>query len=854
MTPHAPHGIRSLHGMRTLHDGWTLRAAAGPVPAEIGQAVVAATVPGTVYTDLLAAALIPDPYLDENERRVSWVGQADWEYSTRFEWAPDGEDRHDLVFEGLDTVATVSLNGAVIASTRNQHRRYRVAVDEHLCEGTNELTVHFASPVKYADAQSLELGYRPHVNSHPYNAIRKSACNFGWDWGLDVATSGIWKPVSLHSWSGARLASVRPTATVDGRVDGSAGLVTVEVQIERADAAGGPVTIAGSIGGASFGPVAELGQAATVTGAAAARATGSVTITAAQTAATLSIPVAEVALWWPRGFGEQPLYSLEVTVATSQVTDVWATRLGFRTVAVELEPDADGTSFRFVVNGQPIWARGANWIPDDAFLHRVDRARYARRLDQAEFANINLLRVWGGGVFESDDFFDLCDERGILTWQDFLFACAGYSEEEPLRGEVEAEVRDNVERLMPHPSLVLWNGNNENIWGYQEWGWEKRLQGKSWGLGYYLDLLPRLVTELDPSRAYTPGSPWSGDPDIFANAVEHGSVHLWEHWNREDYPGYRDVNPRFVAEFGWQGPASWSTITRAISDDPLTPESPGMLLHQKAIDGNDKLTDGLVAHLPLPDHTEDWHWAMSLTQATAITVGISYWRSLAPKNMGTVVWQLNDCWPVTSWAAVDGDGTAKPLLYALKHVYADRLLTIQPHDGVLVAAVINDSAAAWTETLVLARHGFDGSERASVSIEVDVPARTTRVVPIPEAVATPTNEAGELLAATLGTERAHWFFAEYRDSELAAAELSTQVTDTLTGCAVTVTAHTLVRDLTLLVDKVDAAAVVSDMLVTLLPGESVTFEVTSARPLDGAALTSPSVLRTANQLVADWAR
>ncbi|MBC7724111.1 MAG: glycoside hydrolase family 2 protein [Burkholderiaceae bacterium] len=829
MTLSAP-DIRRSPGIRPLTTGWTLRTTAGAVPDQIRQSIIPATVPGTVHTDLMAAGLIPDPYLDENERLLTWIGQADWEYSLGFEWTPDGEDRHDLVFEGLDTVATVHLNGVWIASTRNQHRTYRVAVDAHLRDGANELTVHFASPVKYADEQSLALGYRPHVNTHPYNAIRKAACNFGWDWGLDVATSGIWKPVSLHAWSGARLSGVRPTATV--LPGGASGLVTIEVEIERADVAGGAVALDAAIAGSA----------------------ASATVPAGESSATLTVEVPHVELWWPRGFGEQPLYALEVTAGGPQATDTRSARLGFRTVAVELEPDADGTSFRFVVNGQPVWARGANWIPDDAFFHRVDRARYAHRLDQAEFANINLLRVWGGGLFESDDFFDLCDERGILTWQDFLFACASYSEEEPLRGEIEAEVRDNVERLMPHSSLVLWNGNNENIWGYEEWGWEKRLQGKSWGLGYYLDLLPDLVTELDPSRAYTPGSPWSGDPAVFANSVEHGSVHLWEHWNREDYPGYRDVDPRFVAEFGWQGPASWSTITRAISDHPLTPESPGMLLHQKAADGNDKLTDGLVAHLPLPDDTEDWHWAMSLTQATAVAVGISYWRSLSPKNMGTVVWQLNDCWPVTSWSAVDGDGTAKPLLYALKHVYADRLLTIQPHAGALVTVVVNDSPEDWAAPLVLARRRFDGGELASETVLVDVPARSTLVVPIADVVAAASNVAGEVLVASLGAETTHWFYSEYRDSELAPAQLDTEVRTTAAGYSVTVTAHNLVRDIALLVDKVDRKAVVSDMLVTLLPGESVTFDVATTRTLAADKLVSTRVLRTANQLVADWGR
>ncbi len=812
---------------RALHEGWSLRATGGAVPASFSHLSVPATVPGLVHTDLLDAGLIPDPFLDRNEHLVTWIGSTDWEYRTAFDWTPDGHDRHDLVFEGLDTVATVTLNGSVVAETRNQHRTYRLDVDALLREGENELVVHFGSPVAAADRASLEIGYRPHTYFHPFNAIRKAACNFGWDWGLDAASAGLWKPVSLHAWSGARLASVRPVVTVDG----DDRRVAVHVEVERAGDA--DVTLAAAVAGV----------------------TGRVELGADETIAVVDLAVPDAELWWPRGFGEQPLYDLAVTLEQGgeHIAD-WTRRIGFRTVEVELEPDAEGTSFRFVVNGEAVWVRGANWIPDDAFVTRVDRARLSRRLDQAEFANMNLLRIWGGGYYESDDFYELCDERGIMVWQDFLFACAAYAEEEPLWSEVEAEARDNITRIMPHPSMVLWNGNNENIWGFEEWGWEKRVQGRTWGMGYYLDLLPRLVAELDPAGNYTAGSPWSGTPEIPANDPDHGSVHLWELWNRVDYPAYRDVSPRFVAEFGWQGPATWSTIERAISDSPLTPESPGMIHHQKATDGNDKLTDGLVAHLPLPDDTEDWHWAMSLNQANAVTVAIEHFRSLSPRCMGSVVWQLNDCWPVTSWAAVDGDEHAKPLLYALRHVYADRLVTVQPRGEGLVVAVLNDSPDALAEDLIIRRLRFDGTELASATIPLDLDRRSSVTVDIPPGVATVSSHADEVIVATVGTERGFWYYAEARDSSLPAPAFTTDAQPCEDGYTVTVTAEVFLRDLALLVDKVDPAAVVDDQLVTMLPGETVTFQVRTSATLDPAALVSTRVLRTANQLVADWAR
>ncbi|MBF4599911.1 glycoside hydrolase family 2 protein [Frigoribacterium sp. VKM Ac-1396] len=850
--------------VRTLHAGWSLRSTAGPVPPEIAAVDVPATVPGTVHTDLLAAGLIVDPYIDANEHLLAWIGQADWSYTSTFDWAPGddgaGHDRHDLVFAGLDTVATVLLNGSVVAETRNQHRTYRVAVDGRLREGSNDLEVRFASPVAHADAQSLALGYRPHVNHHPYNAIRKMACSFGWDWGLDTATSGIWKPVTLESWSSVRLAAVRPVVTVDG----SRGVVDVHVDLERAGASTGAapdgVTVRATVGDVTQEARVEPGEDSVV----------------------LQVVVDDPELWWPRGHGGQPLYDVRVSVtggadgdasrassggdgdvvdatrasSGGRLLDEWSSRIGFRSVEVRVDPDEVGTSFTVVVNGEPLWIKGANWIPDDAFPHRIGRDRYLRRIEQAEFGNVNLLRVWGGGIFESDDFYELCDERGMLTWQDFLFACAAYAEEEPLRGEVEAEVRDNVTRLMTHPSLVLWTGNNENIWGHDEWGWQRRLDGATWGLGYYLDLLPALVSELDPGRPYAAGSPWSGSLDVAQSDPDHGSVHLWEQWNRTDYPTYRDVVPRFVAEFGWQGPPTWSAMTRAIHDEPLTPESPGMLVHQKAMQGNDKLTDGLLAHYRLPDEIEAWHWAMQLNQANAVQVALEHFRSHAPRCMGAVVWQLNDCWPVTSWAAVDGDGQRKPLLYAMRHAFADLLVTIQPRDGGLAAVVVNDTEEALVGPLTLRRVAYDGRVLSESTVDVVVAARDTVTVSVPADVAAFGSPESELVVASVpGVRRGLWFPVEPRESALAAASLSTSVTVVPVGSGagpgyrVEVTAGSLVRDLALLVDKVDPAATVDEMLVTLLPGETVVFTVVSDVAGVGDGLVSGRVLRTANELV-----
>ncbi len=806
---------------RPLHDGWTVEALQGPVPGRVLDAgAIPATVPGVVHTDLLAAELIADPYLGTNEKLQEWIGSTSWRYATTFTAAPTDAERSDLVFEGLDTVATVRLNGEVVLESRNQHRSYRVPVAGRLRDGENRLEVVFAAPVPEADRASLELDYRPHVNHHPYNALRKMACSYGWDWGLDTATSGIWRPVRLETWSTARIAD----SIVSASVDGTDGVVDLRVVVESTGDA--PLVVTAAVGGAEARADVVDGEA------------------------RLRLTVADVERWWPRGHGEQTRYDLAVTLLTGDdALDERAHRIGFRTVRADTTPDEAGTPFTVVVNDEPVYVKGVNWIPDDAFPSRISADRYRERLTQAADANVNLIRVWGGGIFESEDFYDTADELGLLVWQDFLLACAAYAEEEPMFSEISAEAREAVIRLGAHPSLTILNGNNENVWGYVEWGWEPRLEGRTWGAGYYYDVFPKLVDELAPHVIYTPGSPFSPDRTLHPNDETNGTMHLWEQWNRLDYPTYRDVRPRFVSEFGWQGPPTWSTLTEALPDEPLTPESPSMLVHQKAMEGNVKLTDGLVPHLPLPNTMPEWHWAMSLNQAIAVRTALEWFRSLHPHNTGAIVWQLNDCWPVVSWAAVDGYGRKKPLWYGMRSAFADRVVTVQPVDGGLEVAVSNDTGASWSGPLRITRRGFDGEVLAESSVDVDLAPRTTERVAVPSSVATAGDATGELMVAELGDERGLWFFAELRDSALGEADLETEARRVDGGVEVVVTARTLVRELALLVDVAAPDAEVDDMLVTLLPGERAVFTIRTGSDVDPSRFVSPDVLRSANALL-----
>lgn len=811
---------------------WSLSAAGGPVPEHLTAALVAgsvpATVPGCVHTDLLAAGLIPDPYLDNNEALLAWIGQVDWTYRTTFRWTPDGRERQDLVFEGLDTVATVRLNGSVVLKSANQHRSYRVDVGALLLDGDNALEVAFRSPIAYANAQSLALGARPRPYPLPYEAIRKSAASFGWDWGIATYTSGIWRPARLESWSVARIAESRieatPTAT-GGRVEAS-------LRIERA-------------------PGHEDDELEVTTELAGERSAAA--LPAGADEVDVAMEAAGTGLWWPVGYGEQPLYDVALELSdrrSPHPIDAVVRRVGFRTVAWNTTPDEAGTPFTLEVNGVPVYVKGVNWIPDDALTSRIDRPRYERRLRQAVAGGVNLVRVWGGGIYEPEAFYDVCDELGLLTWQDFLFACAAYPEEEPIRSEVEAEARENIVRLASHASLVLLTGNNENLWGYEDWGWKTSLDGLTWGEYYYLDLFPRLVAELAPHVPYAPGSPFSPGGE-HPNYEPCGTMHLWEQWNRRDYATYREHRPRFVAEFGWQGPPAWSTLTRSVHDDPLTPESPGMVVHQKAMEGNSKLTNGLLPHFRMQRDMESWHWAMQLNQAHAVGFALDHFRSLAPHNSGAIVWQLNDCWPVTSWAAIDGDGVLKPLWHALRRSFAPRTVTVQPTDGGLAAVLSNDTPGAWSGTLAVRRVSFDNETLAGTDVEFFVGPRQNATVPLEPSVATAGDPGAEVLVVSaLAAEPGFWYFAEPRDSQLADAELTFETVPVEGGTVVRATAGNFVRDLTLLVDKVHPEAVTEEGLVTLLPGETASFLVLHPEGVEPAGFLAPRVVRTANELVA----
>ncbi|GLY15406.1 beta-mannosidase [Kineosporia sp. NBRC 101677] len=820
--------------------GWTVTATAGSVPVT-AQGTFAATVPGSVHTDLLAVGAIDDPYDDANESALEWFHRTDWRYATTItpaqaDPAAPGE-RVDLVFEGVDTVAAIRLGETLLGETANMHRGYRFDVTDLLAGSELPLTVDLTSATTWAEALRDRLGDRPGAYSpRPFNFVRKMACSFGWDWGPDLRTVGLWKPVRIERWTTARLAQVRPLVGV--AADG-AGTAAVHVNIERSGRESAtPVQVRVSVSGVE----------------------GTATIPADEDGAVLTLRVPDAPLWWPVGHGEQPLAELSVELRhEEQLLDGWSRRIGFRTVEIDTGDDEHGSKFTIVVNGRPIEVRGANWIPDDHFLTRITRERLGRRFDQALGANLNLLRVWGGGIYESDDFYELADERGLLVWQDFLLACAAYAEEEPLRSEFEAEARENVVRLMTHPSLVLWNGGNENLWGHEDWGWKERLGELTWGQEYAEKLFADIVAELDPTRPYSANSPFTPrrtPEQAHPNDADRGTHHQWDVWNRIDWSAYSNEIPRFCSEFGFQGPPAWRTLTdhvHAADGGPLTAleepcADPVFLIHQKADDGTGKLDRGMEPHTGVPRDFEDWHWAAQLNQARAVRHAVQHYRSWWPRTAGWIVWQLNDCWPVVSWALVDHAERPKPVWFALRRASAPRALYLAPRDGVLSLVAVNDTDEIWGATAEVRRETFAGERYAESSPALEVPARSVQVVPLEADLSTAKDASAEVLVAESDGLRAVHTFAEDVALQLDPAPLEATVEKTEGGYRLDVRARSFAADVTVHPDRLAPDATVDDGVVSLPAGAQVSFFVSTTAELDPAELTSARVLRSANDL------
>jgi beta-mannosidase len=592
----------------------------------------AARVPGCVHLDLRRHRLIADPFWADNERGLDWIEREDWIYATRFEVSAAllARQHVDLVADGLDTVAAITLNGRPLGRVENMFVGHRFPVRDRLRRGRNELRIRFTSPMDYIRR------HRPRDHYPEWNdpvggcsVIRKQQCSFGWDWGPRFPTCGIYKPIRLEAYDGRRLDTVR-VRQVHHR-----GRVTLQLKADQPVRA--RLLFAGRL-------VAE---------------------------GTDRLTVRAPRLWWPNRLGRQPLYELLVENADG---DRWHRRIGLRTVALERRPDRWGESFRFVVNGRAIFAKGANWIPAHSFVPAVSRATYQELLQSAVEANMNMLRVWGGGIYEMDEFYDLCDEKGLLVWQDFMFACALYPGERRFLRLVGEEAQWQVKRLRHHACLALWCGNNEIEQMPQEILRTKRRQ-RAYETVFYR-ILPDAVARHDGVTAYWPCSPHNprGYKKGFNNPRA-GDCHFWDVWHaRHPVKRYEETKFRFCSEFGMQSYSSPEVARAYCPPDQMNVFAPAMENHQKHGAGNLIMLEYISRLYRFPKDYAALAYLSQLNQAHCIRVGVEHFRRSMPRTMGALYWQLNDCWPVASWSSIEFGGRWKALHHAARRFFAPSLV------------------------------------------------------------------------------------------------------------------------------------------------------------------------------------
>ncbi len=637
-----------------------------------------ATVPGSVHTDLLAVGELKDPFFREQETQAQWIGETDWTYERTFQLDEvPVEPSVRLRCEGLDTLATISVNGVAVGRTDNMYRVWEFDIRSLLQPGSNRIAIRFDSAVRHVrEHQTLRplpsWGGPLEISGRAW--LRKEPCNFGWDWGPVLVTAGIWRPIRIVAWDTARL---------------------TELEVRQQHARGGAVSLDLTVHAEVCDTTAPL--EATLQVSYKGGVVASTRVRLEQGVASARLAIKNPQLWWPNGMGEQPLYEVKAElVADAVALDQTTRRIGLRTLRLDRHADEWGESFQFVVNDVPFFAKGANWIPADAFVTRLTRVEYARLIKAAAMANMNMLRCWGGGIYENDAFYDLCDEYGLCVWQDFMFACSTYPTfDEAWLANVREEAEQNVRRLRHHPSLALWCGNNELEQGLvgEEWG-ERQMSQTDYARLFDV-LLPEVVTQLDPQRDYWPCSPHTPTPGDRRNFNDpgRGDGHLWDVWHgRQPFEWYRTAMHRFCSEFGFQSfpePRMVATYTEP-ADRNVT--SPVMEHHQRSGIGNAVIMQYLLEWYRLPTGFENTIWLSQIQQGMAIKYAVEHWRRNRPRCMGALYWQLNDCWPVASWSSLDYAGRWKALHYLARRFYAPLLISGVEHvaDGTVEVHLASD--------------------------------------------------------------------------------------------------------------------------------------------------------------------
>lgn len=788
-----------------------------------------AKVCGTVHQDLIDNGKLINPFFGMNEEKVQWVEKEDWKYRTTFTVteAQLGHSAALLRFEGLDTYADIYLNGALLKRTDNMFVGYDLQVKDFLRKGDNHLTVYFHSPIKQALPQWETDGFPyPADNDHSQQRVsiytRKAPYSYGWDWGIRLATSGIWRPVTLTFYDAARIEDLYVEQLA---VNNTVAKLNHHLEISRPE------------------PTAESAEVTlTYTFLNEVKHTESRNITLQPGTNRITIPmeISAPQLWMPNGWGKASLYKVDATVKVDGVAVASESkRIGLRDVKVVMENDKDGKSFYFMVNGKPMFAKGSNYIPSDALLPNVSRERYLRLMQDVKDANHNLIRVWGGGIYEDDMFYEAADSMGILVWQDFIFACTTYPSDPAFLSRVREEAAYNIRRLRNHASLAMWCGNNEIYEGMRYWGWSKKYENpeiwKEMQRGYdkiFHQLLPEMVSRYDAGRFYMHSSPYEanwGRPESWKIADSHN----WGIWyGQKPFESLDTEIPRFMSEYGFQAFPEMKTIATFATPEDYALESDVMNAHQKATIGNALIKKTMALYYNEPKDFEELVYKGLVLQGMGIRRGIEAHRRNRPFCMGTLYWQLNDSWPVVSWSGIDYYGNWKALHYQTRRAYAPILLNAIKEGNQLSIYVMSDKLEAYPgATLQLQLSDFNGKTLKKWKVCNDVPANTSIRFHQEEYAKLATDPTRTFLLMTLKSKdgkelsKEIFYFNYPKDQNLPQANIRHKIKQEDGRCEVTLQSKQLARDV--FIEIPYQGARFTDNFFDLLPGETRKITITS---------------------------
>lgn len=807
----------------TLHSDWTF--------CQVGDTLWSdAKVPGTIHQDLINHNRIPNPFYGMNEEAVQWVENEDWMYRTSFVVTEEQLNRDAAVLEldGLDTYTDVFLNGALILRSDNMFVGHKVPVKSVLRKGENRLLIRFRSAVKEALPQWETNGFDyPADNDHSSKRVsiytRKAPYSYGWDWGIRLATCGIWRPVRLVFSDVARIEDyyVRQASVSASKAD-------VDNRLEITNVTSQPVS-------------ALLKVAYHYTANDTKEVQKQIELRPGENTVSLPVMIDNPHLWMPNGWGEPSLYKFTASVSVDGVEVASQERqVGLRSIRVVMEDDEHGKSFYFEVNGHPMFAKGANFIPDDALLPNVTPERYKRILEDVKAANMNMLRVWGGGIYEGDKFYDEADRNGILIWQDFLFACTTYPHDPLFLKRVEAEAEYNIKRLRGHASLAMWCGNNEIYEGVRYWGWKNKYTAEAFAemnRGYdvlFRQLLPDMVKRFDSDRFYMHGSPYEanwGRPESWKIADSHN----WGTWyGRKPFESFDSEIPRFMSEYGFQAFPEMKTIRTFAEEKDFELESPVMNAHQKATIGNALIKQTMSLYYKVPAKFEDLVYVGLVLQGHGMRHGIEAHRRNRPYCMGSLFWQLNDSWPVVSWSSIDYYGNWKAMQYQSQRAFAPILINaIKEGDDLCVYLISDELQDRDDVRLTVELMDFDGKSHGKWTQNGKLTANTSmlflkkRVDEFLSKQDAATSFLRFTLKAKNGATLADevFYFAYPKDQKLPEARIETSVKKRGEAIEMTLKTDKLARDIFI---EVPVQGVrFSDNFFDLLPGQRKKITITS---------------------------